>query len=174
VTKPYGEHVNCEHDPEGADGNPFAAMICAPMPELSTSALLRQTQAALAASQADLTRVEQERDQANELTDGIARQLRLVTRERDSLARRCGVRFEEAQALRAELATTQDELAKAVELAARARAERDTRTSWQVARADYGLTCGECAAPIVRGQAVEPQPGTTHGTWIHVACPTRS
>jgi|GEM_PF-3357940 hypothetical protein len=26
-----GEHVNCPHDPEGADGNPFAAMICAPM-----------------------------------------------------------------------------------------------------------------------------------------------
>lgn len=27
-----GEHVNCEHDPEGADGNPFAAMICLPKP----------------------------------------------------------------------------------------------------------------------------------------------
>lgn len=26
-----GEHVNCPHDPEGADGNPFAAMICSPM-----------------------------------------------------------------------------------------------------------------------------------------------
>lgn len=129
------------------------------MTELPTSALLRQTQAALAASQADLTRA------------------------------------------LAELATTRDELARAVELAAHARAGRDqlerrldaaqvelhkvrmalgdqaagdTRTSWQVARADYGLTCGECGAPIVRGQAVEPQPGTTHGTWIHVACPTRS
>lgn len=28
-----GEHVNCEHDPEGADGNPFAAMICSPCPD---------------------------------------------------------------------------------------------------------------------------------------------
>lgn len=26
-----GEHINCPHDPEGADGNPFAAMICSPM-----------------------------------------------------------------------------------------------------------------------------------------------
>jgi hypothetical protein len=26
-----GEHVNCPHDPEGADGNPFSAMICSPM-----------------------------------------------------------------------------------------------------------------------------------------------
>lgn len=102
------------------------------MTEQSASAQLRQTQAALAASQQDLTRA------------------------------------------LAELATTQDELARAVELAALARAERDTRAGWQVARADYGLTCGECAAPIVRGQAVEPQPGTTHGTWIHVACPTKS
>ena len=44
---------------------------------------------------ARLRRVEQERDQANDLTDGIAAQLRLVTRERDALARRCAVRFEE-------------------------------------------------------------------------------
>lgn len=55
------EHVNCEHDPEGADGNPFAAMVCAPTTE-STSARLRQVQADLAASQADLTQALGERD----------------------------------------------------------------------------------------------------------------
>lgn len=37
----------------------------------STSALLRQTQTALAASQADLTRVEQERDEARDLIDQV-------------------------------------------------------------------------------------------------------
>lgn len=76
----------------------------------STSAQLRETQSALAASQADLTRVERERDQANELTDKIAAELRLITRERDSLARRCAVRFEETQALKAELASARAEL----------------------------------------------------------------
>ena len=69
-----------------------------------------QLQHALAASQADLTRAERERDLANDLTDKIASELRLVTRERDSLARRCAVRFQEAQALSAELATARQEL----------------------------------------------------------------
>lgn len=72
------------------------------------SAALTRTQQALAASQADLSRVEGERDMANELTDKIAAELRGVTRERDALARRCAVRFEETQALRAELATVDE------------------------------------------------------------------
>lgn len=116
MKRPYGEHVNCEHDPEGADGNPFAAMICAPMPLASggiirepigfpgesISARLRETQQALAASQADLTRVERERGEAVE----AFRDLTLTE-----------------LSVRAEMAATQEQLAKAVELAALARAE---------------------------------------------------
>lgn len=40
-----------------------------------------------------------------------------------------------------------------------------------VARDDYGLTCLFCDGPIVRGQAVETQPGTANGTWQHACCP---
>jgi hypothetical protein len=60
---------------------------------------------------AALRRVTAERDQANELTDKIAVELRGVTRERDALARRCAVRFEETQALKAELESARAELA---------------------------------------------------------------
>ena len=42
--------------------------------------------------------------------DKIAAELRLVTRERDSLARRCAVRFQETQAVKAELASALIEL----------------------------------------------------------------
>lgn len=45
-----------------------------------------------------------DRHRANELSDRIAAELRLVTRERDALARRCAVRFDESEALRARLA----------------------------------------------------------------------
>jgi septal ring factor EnvC (AmiA/AmiB activator) len=69
----------------------------------STSARLRQALQDLAASQADLTRVETEMAAWQGILDR-------VTRERDSLARRCGVRFEEAQLLRAELASARKEL----------------------------------------------------------------
>lgn len=78
----------------------------------STSARLRQVQADLAASQADLTRAERERDRANELTDKIAAELRGVTRARDALARRCALRFQEAVQLRAELASARQENAQ--------------------------------------------------------------
>lgn len=59
---------------------------------------------------AALRRAEQERDQANDLTDKIAAELRGVTKERDALARRCSVRFEETQAAKAELASARQEI----------------------------------------------------------------
>lgn len=59
---------------------------------------------------AALRRAEQERDEANELCDKVAAELRLVTRERDSLARRCALRFEERDLARAELVSAQQEL----------------------------------------------------------------
>jgi hypothetical protein len=67
---------------------------------------------------AALRRVTDERDAANELTDKIAVELRGVTKERDALARRCAVRFEETQALRQELAQYREALESA-------RADRD-------------------------------------------------
>jgi predicted nucleic acid-binding Zn-ribbon protein len=90
-----------------------------------------------------------ERDQANELTDKIAAELRLVTRERDSLARRCAVRFEETQALKAEL-------------------EQLRYSGWQVAR-DGGRQCTACAREIRRGEAYSVN--TTDDTLRHVFCP---
>lgn len=53
-----------------------------------------------------------QRDQACELTDKIAAELRLVTRERDALARRLAVRFEALQKLSAELVSANTELAR--------------------------------------------------------------
>jgi hypothetical protein len=103
----------------------------------STSALPRQTQA-------DLTRVTAERDDA-----------------------------------RAELATTQDELAAAVDLAARARADlarlrvqfRDliARPGWIVAR-DGGRDCLRCDGEIRRGEAYELVPGEGPDALRHVHC----
>lgn len=123
----------------------------------STSAMLRQVQADLAASQADLTRAERERDQANELTDKIAAELRGVTKERDSLARRCAVRFEAMQALCAELVSARLELEQL-------RAARH----WIVAR-DGGRWCERCEHEIRRGEAHELVPLTD--ALRHVRCP---
>jgi hypothetical protein len=53
-----------------------------------------------------------------------------------------------------------------------ARTELARSRSWQVALHNYGLNCGNCGGLLLRGQAVEPQPGPTNGTWNHVACPT--
>lgn len=61
----------------------------------------------------ELARVERERDQANDLTDKIAAELRLVTRERDALARRLAVRFERIQELVRERNLAAAELASA-------------------------------------------------------------
>jgi chromosome segregation ATPase len=58
----------------------------------------------------ELVSANAQRDQANDLTDKIAAELRGVTKERDSLARRCAVRFEEAEKLRAELVSARQEI----------------------------------------------------------------
>jgi uncharacterized protein (DUF1800 family) len=51
--------------------------------ELSTSALLRQTQAALAASQADLTQREEERNAAASLAVDLLKDIERLEGERD-------------------------------------------------------------------------------------------
>lgn len=136
---------------------------------------------------AALRRVERERDQANDLTDKIAAELRLVTRERDSLARRCAVRFEETKAAEAELASAQTELDLVRRDLAHARHERDmavnnreqttrrelkrlrSSPSWIVAR-DVALTCVRCDAEITRGQAYEL---VALDSTRHIHCPDR-
>ena len=124
--------------------------------ESSTSVLLAVTRSelatarqALAASQADLTRVERE---AESLRTEVA-----VLRNSESLDL---VRAKKERDLaRAELATATAELEQL-------RAAR----SWRVAR-NNDTPCGACGRLIRRGEAVEPMPGTTKGTWQHCLCP---
>lgn len=168
----------------------------------STSARLRHVEqerddakTAFAASQADLTHVERqladaesdrmkaerERDEANELTDKIAAELRGVTRERDALARRCAVRFEETQALKADLTQREHELAHArfardmatTRLAYWRKTGQDViaQPGWIVARGG-GRDCTRCGQEIRRGEAYELMPGVDQ--LQHIRCQYRT
>lgn len=88
--------------------------------------VLREVIAQSEAERADREAAETERDRANELSDKIAAELRLVTRERDSLARRCAARFEETQRLNAELASARAERDEALAEAERLFGVADT------------------------------------------------
>jgi septal ring factor EnvC (AmiA/AmiB activator) len=116
------------------------------VPSKSTSAQLREAQTALAASQADLTRVEKERDELGA-----------------TLAVRTGQlkgSLEMLDLARAELASAQAELE-------RLRAARQ----WAVAR-DGGRYCECCEQEVKRGHAYDVQPGTG-GLIQHIYCPDR-
>lgn len=102
-------------------------------------------------------KAERERNELSDLVDKISAELTSVLKERDSLARRCSIRFEETQAAKAELASARQELA---ELRAR---------QWIVAR-DGGRWCERCEGEIRRGEAYELQPGTG-GLALHIRCP---
>jgi DNA repair exonuclease SbcCD ATPase subunit len=134
---------------------------------------------------AALRRVTDERDAANELTDKIAVELRGVTKERDALARRCAVRFEETQALKAELESARAELALVRRQRDTLRADLDrarnraeaaerelayaARSGWIVAR-DGGRDCLDCDREIRRGEAYELVPGEGPDALRHVHC----
>lgn len=88
------------HRPPPAPLSPkWAAMT----PELPTSAQLRQTQQALAASQADLTRVERERDRAQEERAYTRRAAQRLMEERDLARAELATATAELEQLRARL-----------------------------------------------------------------------
>jgi chromosome segregation ATPase len=89
----------------------------------SASARLRETQQALAASQQDLTRVERSRADLIEQLDGAEKQIVQLERERDEERAAYDSAHVDLLSVRAAHADTQDQLAKAVEQAALARAE---------------------------------------------------
>jgi len=152
----------------------------------STSAQLRRTQQALAASQADLTRVEAERDALTlllaearrELADtkpcswrGLAEQL---LRERADAARSgwivardggrpcvfCDQEIRRGQAYELVPGGGLDDLRHV---------HCDNEPAWAVADR-LGVTCEACKEPIVRGQAFKPLPAAK-GSLVHVICP---
>ena len=119
------------------------------------------------------------RDSANDLTDKIAAELRLVTRERDSLARRLAARFADAVQLRTELAATEwqrdgwaktNDLLRAELASARTELAQLRYSGWIVAR-DGGRDCERCKQEIRRGEAYEDIPDTD-GAYLHAYCPT--
>ncbi|MFC7276262.1 hypothetical protein ACFQS1_19895 [Paractinoplanes rhizophilus] len=129
---------------------------------------------------ARLQRVEQERDAALAELTAVQRELGFSRRAEDDLR----AQLEQELARRAHL---HEALTAAVLDREHARAQLDDAIRhWAaeakrlrgqgyggvyVARDDYGLTCLFCDGPIVRGQAVETQPGTANGTWQHACCP---
>lgn len=158
--------------------------------ELPTSALLRQTQASLAASQADLTRVETERDEALEAARSLVgtelslraelakareelereRQVVGMLRKNDEIrAQVIRERNTERNLNRAELASARQELALL-----RARfGDLVAQSSWIVAR-DGGRDCLFCDGEIQRGEAYELVPGEGPDALRHVHCPGSS
>lgn len=121
---------------------------------------------------ARLRRVEQERDQLAGHLEGSRRVAADLMRERDMIRAELASAQQELQRLRDHDGCAWQGLARtAIKERRDAIEQADRQRSWQVARDDYGLTCVQCGRPIVRGQAVEPQPGTTKGSWQHVCCP---
>lgn len=128
----------------------------------STSSALRRAQAALAASQADLTRVEAAFNLAEEL------RVKAVKERDEALADRDAVSLI-ADRLRAELTEMQKPCAwrgLAEELM------RDRTGQIYVARGPSG-TCVLCGGDIIRGQAVESVAGQTKPQFAHAVCPAK-
>jgi hypothetical protein len=128
---------------------------------------LRQTQADLAASQADLTSVERERDEAAALNRQLAEQLdwqrevvAMLRKNEEVRAQVIRKRNRERDLLRAELASARQELE---------RHRRVPITAWAVADR-YTHDCTTCHWAIDVGQAYRPLPGAD-GLFAHVICP---
>jgi hypothetical protein len=137
----------------------------------STSAMLRRVQAALAASQADLTRTERERDEAvrraadleqvreelkqlRRLTDGYLEDIRHLESGQDAVI----------DSLRSQRDLARAEVATASKEVRLLRAARQ----WVVAP-DGGRDCVRCEQEIRRGEAYELLPGVDE--LAHIRCP---
>lgn len=124
---------------------------------------LLATRRALLASQADLTRMERERDEALVMVGRITVKRNDAERERDE-ARAEVLTLQRPED--AELAITKAELASA-------RTELANLRQWQVARND-DTWCALCGQDIRRGYAIEPVPADKPGDphrWAHCLCP---
>lgn len=133
----------------------------------STSAQLRQTQAALHASQQDLTAMQAERDAIAVLNAELkaeAKEWRATAEQ--YLSQRDDALHDLAHA-RFRLTTTEARLASLRETFDLAESHRGA-----VADRDTGITCSSCTGPIVRGQAFQPL-ADAKGFFAHVACPTK-
>ena len=127
------------------------------------TAVLLETRQSLAASQADLTRVESERDALAVLNA----ELRAEAANWREIAERYLARTDEqGHALAA--ANHRNRILTAKNEAALRRLNE--QRSWQVAQRSIGIACTSCTRPIVRGQAFQPL-ADAKGFFVHVACP---
>ena len=129
------------------------------------TAVLLETRKSLAASQADLTRVEAERDALAVLNA----ELKAEAANWREIAERYLARTDgQGHALSA--ANRRNRILTAENEAALRRLNE--QRSWQAADRDTGIVCSSCAGPIVRGQAFQPL-ADAKGFFAHVACPDR-
>ena len=127
------------------------------------TAVLLETRQSLAASQADLTRVEAKCDALAVLNA----ELRAEAANWREIAERYLARTDEqGHALSA--ANRRNRILTAENEAALRRLNE--QRSWQAADRDTGIVCSSCAGPIVRGQAFHPL-ADAKGFFAHVACP---
>jgi DNA repair exonuclease SbcCD ATPase subunit len=164
----------------------------------STSAQLRQCQSAFAASQQDLSRCEEVRDQLREARDSAwhAHDLTLakLTTARQELEqgrRRITELIDHNKRIAAGLDAKEDEVvALGFDLADSKAATTQLRVesqvifeqlrqqitdleaarTWQIARRSVGVPCSLCGEPIVRGQAFQPL-ADAKGYFSHCYCP---
>jgi len=127
------------------------------------TAVLLETRKSLAASQADLTRVEAERDALAVLNAELKAE---AANWREIAERYLARTDEQGHALSA--ANRRNRILTAENEAALRRLNE--QRSWQAADRDTGLVCSSCAGPIVRGQAFQPL-ADAKGFFAHVACP---
>jgi len=127
------------------------------------TAVLLETRKSLAASQADLTRVEAERDALAVLNAELKAE---AANWREIAERYLARTDEQGHALSA--ANRRNRILTAENEAALRRLNE--QRSWQAADRDTGIVCSSCAGPIVRGQAFHPL-ADAKGFFAHVACP---
>jgi len=145
------------------------------------TAVLLETRQSLAASQADLTRVEAKCDalavlnaelraEAANWREIAERYLARTDEQGHALAaanHRNRILTAENEAALRRLNEQRIQLAGTVEFAA---AYQPGERDWQVADRDTGIACESCAGPIMRGQALQPL-ADAKGFFVHVACP---
>jgi hypothetical protein len=124
----------------------------------STSAQLREAQAALAASQQDLSAMQAQRDEARAEAAEMRAQRNRLAERLDHVGRELAAANHAKRRVNAELDSALSRL--------------NEQRSWQVARQDTGITCSSCSGPIVRGQAFQPL-ADAKGFFSHCACPDK-
>jgi hypothetical protein len=141
---------------------------------------LGKTQQTLAASQADLTRAEVERDELKARSVLLAdialerrRQRNNAWRERDLANAELERERQESGRLRRETERLAALLEHAEQHARDLQDNGDVAPGWQVAAVMTDIHCERCGGPLMRGHAYRPTSGdsTTKGRFAHVFCP---